>query len=72
MGLVSQVDAFSWGIATVVYLNLGFSSGHGYATRRPVTFAVALGLHLAGLYATVFMQDRSVTALDFSGCGFTG
>ena len=71
-GLVSQVDVFSWGNAIIVYLSLGFSSGHGYASRTPVTFAVTLGLHLACLYATIFMQDRFVAALDSVECDFTG
>lgn len=61
--LFSQVDAFSWGIGLIIYLILGFSGGHAYASRVPFTFAVVLGLHLACLYATVFLQDRFVVAL---------
>lgn len=62
-----QVDAFSWGIGLIIYLILGFSGGHAYASRVPVTFAVMLGLHLGCLYATVFMQDRCVIALVACG-----
>lgn len=63
MGVASQVDVFGWGIAIVIFLSLGFSSGHAYARRKPVAFAVTLALQVACLYATVFMQDRWVTAL---------
>ena len=63
LGVASQVDVFGWGIAIVIFLNLGFSTGHAYARRKPVAFAVTLALQVACLYATVFMQDRWVTAL---------
>ena len=52
------MDALSLGIAVIIYLNLGFSSGHAYASRVPITFGLTLAMLLSCLYATIFMKDR--------------
>ncbi len=53
-----QVDAVSLMMAVGIYLRLGFSSGHAYAYKVPVTFGLTLCCLLALLGVVLCVQDR--------------
>ena len=58
-----QVDAVSLIICVIIYLHLGFSSGHGYAYRVPLTFGLTLTVMLSIVYTVLYMQDRYIIAV---------
>jgi len=45
-------------MAVGIYLRLGFSSGHAYAYKVPVTFGLTLCCLLALLGVVLCVQDR--------------
>ena len=55
-----QVDAVSLIICVIIYLHLGFSSGHGYAYQVPLTFGLTLAVMLTIVYTVLYMQNRCV------------
>lgn len=53
-----QVDIISIVISMIIYLNLGFSATHAFASRVPITFSLTLVVHLCLLYFMYFHAQR--------------